>query len=124
MAKYKIKAQKMITKKGEQVKSKSEWKIANILRKLGLEYIYEKSVPVWSRKKVYNLQPDFYLSQFDVYIEFWGMINDPVYKKKMVWKKKMYDRHNIKVMHLYPYHMYQKPAKVIMKKLKKLVGDS
>ncbi|MCP6718862.1 MAG: hypothetical protein KJI71_01340 [Patescibacteria group bacterium] len=114
----------MITHKGEQVKSKSEWRIANILRKLGLEYEYERPVPVWSRKKIYQLLPDFYLNQFGVYIEFWGMISDPEYKKKMSWKKKMYNRHNIQVIHLYPYQMYQKPAKIIMKELKKFAQKS
>ncbi len=114
------KAKKSITKNGEQVKSKSEMTVANCLRQLGLEYEYEKPVDVWARGKAYTLLPDFYLPQFDIYIEFWGLASQEEYRKKMAWKKKMYRRRNIIVIHLYPHHLKLKGKlnRLIMKKIK------
>jgi len=95
-------------------------RIANCLRQLGLEYTYEKPVDVWARGKSYTLLPDFYLPQFDIYIEFWGLVKDEAYRKKMNWKKRMYDKKSLQVLHLYPYHLRAKRGlpKLIMKKLK------
>ena len=52
--------------------------------------------------------PDFYLQDYDVYVEYWGLV-DPdddqtrkQYVRKMKWKMAQYYKNNIKFISIYP----------------------
>lgn len=50
-----------------------------------------------------NIEPDFYLPEFDIYVEFWGRIDDPEYKKNSYdRKKKAYEDNSINFLSIYP----------------------
>ena len=53
--------------KGEWVKSRAEKLIADYFFRNGIAYQYEKS-------RV-GLKPDFYLTEFGIYVEYWGLAN-------------------------------------------------
>lgn len=84
-----------ITLKGEYVKSKAEKRISDYLYKNEIKYKYEKPVRVWFGLK--KLYPDFYLPEYKVYIEYFGMMSDKKYRQAAYWKMGMYERSKIPV---------------------------
>ena len=49
------------------------------------------------------MEPDFYLPEFNVFVEYWGLIDDAKYKKeKYDFKKKMYTLNDLDFISLYP----------------------
>ena len=62
------------TIQGERVKSYCEMQIANYLTQHGVRYEYEKAYPIDTRTEEYGqYHPDFYLSDYDIYIEYFGI---------------------------------------------------
>jgi len=86
------------TLKGEKVRSLSEKYIADYLFTNRLEYQYEKAITL----EGYTIRPDFYLPIYNIYIEFWGMLNgnNPQYWKSFEWKTDKYQRHKVKFIPL------------------------
>lgn len=82
---------------GHEVRSKAELKIDNWLYEHGIEHVYEPQIP---NTKYYS---DFYLSDYDVYIEYWGLFEsgDPEYDGR-TWKKtKLYRKKKLKFLGLF-----------------------
>ena len=101
-----------ITHNGEEVKSKAEKHLANYFQSQGIRYLYEKearSQGIMSSKHISN--PDFYLPDHDVYVEFWGLVdaeNKKVrdnYVRTMKWKMSQYYENRIKFVSIYPNNM-------------------
>lgn len=58
----------------ETVKSYGEMDIANFLTQNGIQYIYEHPYKVDTRTSEYGqYNPDFYLPEYDIYIEYFGI---------------------------------------------------
>jgi DNA helicase-4 len=100
---------KSVTLKGETVKSIAERRIADYFERNNIRYVYEKearSKSLFFSNKISN--PDFYLPDYDVYVEYWGLVNadDSWTRKNYVrnMKRKMasYYENNIKFISLYP----------------------
>lgn len=98
-----------VTIRGEEVKSHGEQAIADFLSRNGIRYEYERPIEVgiW----IFNeelCKPDFYLPDYDVYVEYWGMLHAEEgstrngYRAKMAWKFEQYKRYNVKVVSIYP----------------------
>ena len=89
------------TLKGEKVRSKTEKRIADWLYQNNIPYIYEKPLHVSSFSSIY---PDFYLTLFDTYIEYYGLMEHPSigkkYRKAVRFKQKIYAEKGIKVIEL------------------------
>ena len=90
--------------KGEQVKSFGELYIANSLFSYGIEYEYEAKyaydVKSIERKQY---QPDFFLPELNVYIEYYGIdenedtapyIDKDEYHEAIQWKRETHDKFN------------------------------
>lgn len=90
--------------KGEQVKNFGELYIANTLFSHGIEYQYEANyghdVKTIERK---HYQPDFFLPELDVYIEYYEIdnngnaaayINQDVYHKALEWNRTTHEKYN------------------------------
>ena len=99
------------TYKNEIVKSQSERRIANWLLQMGINYIYEEKFK--DDKENINYSPDFYLPDYNIYIEFFGVgqnnktredINSERYIKDMEWKKAFHEKKQSKFIAL---HYYQ-----------------
>ena len=86
------------TEGGQWVQSDGERAIADCLRRLDIAYRYDERIRLIEG---YAVRPDFYLPEFDVYIEYWGM--DTIdYKIGMLKKQKLYQQEGKRVVSLYP----------------------
>ena len=83
---------------GTVVQSDGERIIAEELARLDLEYRYDNRFRII---KGYAVRPDFYLPEFDLYIEYWGMEDNLDYRIGMLEKKKLYQQAGKRVLSLY-----------------------
>lgn len=88
-----------ITAKGEIVKSRAEKEIADFLYTQKIVYQYEKPRTIASGKVIH---PDFYLEEYDVYIEYFGMLGDKKYNFTIALKEDTFEKENMRVIKLYP----------------------
>lgn len=88
--------QEIITEKGEYVRSKSEKIIADKLYMLGIPYRYECPILLDGNIKIY---PDFTILKMperkEVYLEHFGMLDDPNYVNNTIFKLNTYERNGI-----------------------------
>ena len=95
----KVELQKKIrTKDGTWVQSDGERRIAEILAASTIRYRYDERFRILDG---YAIRPDFYLPEYDVYIEYWGM-DTADYKIGMLKKQKLYQQQGKKLISLYP----------------------
>lgn len=104
---------------GEKVKSLEEVSIANFLFLHGIEYEYERLYPYDTgdpMKKGYR--PDFYLPEYDIYIEHFGITSDykvpwlsPIEEEKYLegikWKRDLHKNNSTKLLETYSYYSSQ-----------------
>jgi len=111
----KVELQKKIrAKDGTWVQSIGERMIFEILAAKNIRYRYDERFRILDG---YAIRPDFYLPEFDVYIEYWGMTTAD-YKIGMLKKQQLYQQQGKKLVSLYP---EDKPRikQVLMDKLEK-----
>ncbi len=93
----KIELQKTIcTTDGKLVQSDGERLIAEYLTEHRVNYRYDERLQIING---YAIRPDFYLPEFDVYIEYWGM-DTTDYKIAMLKKQKLYQQEGKKLISL------------------------
>jgi len=92
--KQKIKQTRYKSDSGDTVKSRAELIVANWLFYRGIDFIYEKKVPTKERAI-----SDFYLTQSEIYIEFWGL-ETPQYLKRKSKKIKIYKKNRLKLIQM------------------------
>jgi len=86
---------------GHMVRSKAEMLIDNWLYMEGIVHAYERKLPI--EEDVYC---DFYLPSGRIYIEFWGLENDPKYAKRKKTKKAIYAKYGFKLIELTDKEVY------------------
>lgn len=110
------KARNLTTLNGEIVKSIEETKIANFLFMHGVNYEYEKLYPFENEdpnRKAYR--PDFYLTDYDIYLEHFGINKDykcpwlsEIEEKKYIdginWKRQFHKQNGTKLIETYSYY--------------------
>ena len=85
------------TDRGTLVQSDGERSIANYLDREDIAYRYDERMRIVDG---YAVRPDFYLPEFDVYIEYWGM--DTIdYRIGMLKKLKLYQQQGKRLISLY-----------------------
>jgi len=82
---------------GTLVQSDGERIISEWLAKHGIKYRYDERIRIIEG---YTVRPDFYLPEFDIYIEYWGM-DTLDYKIGMLKKQKVYQMTEKKLISLY-----------------------
>lgn len=92
------------TNNNEVVRSSSEKIIADWLQSKWYIYGYERPIIVDGYPKAC---PDFYLPKQNVYLEFWGEINE-WYKEDRKKKQAFYYSNMIKVIEIYPWDLWSK----------------
>lgn len=115
---------------GETVKSLEELMIANFLFLNGINYVYEYKYPFESEDKYRkHYRPDFYLTDFDIYIEHFGITKDnrtpwlsKVEEKKYIdgigWKRNLHSKNQTTLVETYSY--YNKQGILLVKLEEKL----
>ena len=95
----KVEINKLIrAKDGNFVQSLGEKKISEWLANNNIKYRYDERYRIIDG---YAIRPDFYLPEFDIYIEYWGM-DTPEYKIGMLKKLKLYQQECKKLISIYP----------------------
>lgn len=137
----------LITLKGEYVRSYEEVLIANFLFKNKIEYEYEKEyfIPKSMESRIFEnffrqssiyYRPDFYLPEYDIYIEhfaldkdhktpnFWNS-SDPNAGKKYIdginWKRNLHKTLNTKLLETYSYYRQEG---ILEEKLKEMLSKN
>lgn len=89
-------AKKLRTVDEVAVQSKGEKRIGDWLAKNAIAYEYDERMIIAGDTRI---RPDFYLPEFDLYIEYWGM-NTPEYVDNMKKKQFLYKREGKKLISL------------------------
>ncbi len=107
----------MRTLQSERVKSYEELEIANFLYRQGVNYQYETKYKIDTRTPDYKqYQPDFYLPDYDIYIEHFAVdqqnktppfIDQTKYLQGMAWKRALHQKHQTKLIETYSYYKQQ-----------------
>lgn len=83
------------TQDGHFVRSKSEAIIDNLLYQYGIVHAYERKLPIDE-----DTYCDFYLPSGKVYIEFWGLEDDPKYLDRKRKKLEIYKKYDFNLIEL------------------------
>jgi hypothetical protein len=118
-----------VTVHGEEVKSDGEQKIADFLTRNGVRYEYERLIEagVWIFTEKVS-RPDFYLPDYDVYLEYWGMVDvanehdRAKYVRSMKWKMRQYHELGLRFISIYPRNLRNLDW-VFRKKFKEVTGQ-
>ncbi len=96
-----------VTLRGEVVRGNSERVIADYFSRSGIRYVYEQpAMRRWGFRRI--SRPDFYLPDYGVYVEYWGLVDLPNnlarsrYERSMRWKMEQYRSNGIRFVSLYP----------------------
>jgi DNA helicase-4 len=124
------KAKALTTLNNERVKSLEETKIANFLFLNGIKYEYERAYPFETgdpQRKTYR--PDFYLSDYNIYLEHFGVnkdmsapwlsfIEEEKYIEGMRWKRELHEKNGTKLIETYSYYNSEG---ILLKKLREIL---
>ena len=92
------------TAQGEWVRSKGEKTIADYFTGHEIRYKYE--IGVKTKHERYNrtfAKPDFYLPDFDLYVEYWGLAgSSEAYDQNTRAKAAMYHENGVRFISIYP----------------------
>lgn len=83
---------------GTVVQSDGERRIAEWLTTHGLTYRYDAKFRIIGE---FQIRPDFYLPELDIYIEYWGL-DTPQYKMSMYKKQILYQQEGKRLVSIYP----------------------
>ena len=108
------------TNRGETVCSRYEKMVADFLDEHSINYLYEPDYHLSVTGE--TVIPDFCLSDYNVYIEVWGLAGDPDYNEIMNWKKSQYEMDDIRLIELWPEGGRLNFRYLIMKKFEELTG--
>ena len=104
--------------------TKSERDVAQFLKELGIFWSYEKPIYVWDRNKRPRVwTPDFFLTQFSIYVEVCGSEDFDYDYRRITYKENGY---NVIFLHLYEEskrwkeHFLQYITKISNYRMKKL----
>lgn len=107
------------TIQGEHVKSTEEAMIANFLYTNGIQYEYEREYPYKGDDSTKKYHPDFYLKDYDIYLEHFGIskdervpwlseIEEKKYLEDMKWKREFHKKNNTTLLETYSYYNKEK----------------
>jgi hypothetical protein len=83
-------------------KSAGERKIAEVLNKYGIDFKYESPIAVFDQQdKLRIWYPDFYLPEFGIYVEFFGLEGNPEYDEMTSKKLEAYKYQQLNVVSVY-----------------------
>jgi len=98
-----------VTLTGQTVKSRREKMIADYFTRQGIPYHYEATATAgWFIFQNKISRPDFFLPQYNLFVEYWGLVDSPdtrlkeEYIHSMKWKMAQYHKNNIRFVSLYP----------------------
>lgn len=118
---------------GERVKSLEEVSIANFLFLNGVKYEYEAKYPFQSSDASFKVyRPDFYLPDYDIYLEHFGVnkqgrlpwlsrVEEQKYLEGMAWKREHHKANGTKLLETYSYYSSEG---VLLEKLEEMLRQN
>ncbi len=88
---------------GTLVQSAGERRIADWLAAHSIAYRYDAKFRIIGE---FQIRPDFYLPELDVYIEYWGL-DTPQYKMSMYKKQTLYQQEGKRLVSVHPHNLPQ-----------------
>lgn len=85
---------------GHMVRSRGEAMVDGLLYENRIVHAYERLVPIEQ-----TMYCDFYLPEFSLYIEFWGMESNPKYKERKAKKLDLYRLSGLKLIEVKDEHI-------------------
>lgn len=79
--------------------------IANVLKKHNVNFLFDigiKGAKEYDKQNKNHRRTDFYLIDYDIYIEYFGMENKPEYNKSTKAKKTIYKKLKMDLIDIYP----------------------
>jgi hypothetical protein len=104
---------------GTVVQSEGERRIAEWLADQGISYRYDSKFRILGE---FQIRPDFYLPELDVYIEYWGL-DTPQYKMSMFKKQTLYQQEGKRLISVFPADLPRLGA-LLAAKLRRLGFDA
>jgi len=108
-------ANNTVSMKQEMLKSLEECYIANFLFKMGVEYQYEHKYAIDTRTLIHGqYKPDFFLPEYDIYIEHFGIdresntapyVNREKYLEGMEWKRETHRENETTLVETFHYEL-------------------
>ena len=86
-------------------RSQGEKRIAATLDQYGIPFVYEQRVRIQYNGRTQTLRPDFYLPEFNLYIEYYGRVGNQDYDLRTAEKQAAYAANNLNVISLYPWDL-------------------
>ena len=102
----------MSTPAGTSVRSRYEKKAVEYFQKENIEFIYEPLLLLDGKQ----YRPDFFLPEFDLFVEICGYGHMPHYRDRTAFKKQLYRKHQLKVLFIH-YNGRGSLEKIIAKEL-------
>lgn len=88
--------------KGINYKSKGEYEVANFLHTFDIDFEYEFPISVIDEGKTKIWYPDFYLKEYQVVVEYFGMYNhNEGYREAVEHKKQVFQDCGIQFVPIY-----------------------
>ena len=109
-------AKRLRTTDGVAVQSAGERRIGSCLEAMGVRYEYDERFLIARDTRI---RPDFYLPEFDLYIEYWGM-NTPEYVANMKRKRFLYQQARKKLISI-SWQELERVEEVLREKLSRYV---
>ena len=109
-------------------KSIGENKIAEVLTKYNIDFVYEHPLLIKEKKendveKLRIWYPDFWLPKYSIIIEYFGMDEDPVYHKGKEAKTEAYKKLDIDCIPVYPKTLQGDLKSYLLIKIKTLINE-
>ena len=86
----------------DQFKSEGERKIAELFDRYNIKYKYEQGVLVTIDEKPKIWHADYFLPEYGIYVEYYGLAGNQDYDKGIERKNKTYSEMGIEVIPVYP----------------------
>jgi hypothetical protein len=102
--------------------SRGERKIAAFLDSLNIQYTYQPPVMIKDRGYDRIWYPDFGLNKYGIYIEYFGMQNDPSYDRRTRYKLDAYRKAGLDVISLYPSDLTGHYERYILKEIVRTIS--
>jgi hypothetical protein len=77
-----------------KVRSQYEKKCAEYLKKRNIKFVYEPLILLAGRQ----YRPDFFLPEYDLFLEICGYNHMPFYNNRTAFKKRLYQKHNLRAI--------------------------
>ena len=88
---------KLETSSGAKVRSRYEKRCAEFLHSKQIRFIYEPLILLDERQ----YRPDFYLPDYDLFLEICGYGHMPYYNDRTAHKMRIYHKHSLQVIFIY-----------------------